>query len=110
MAERTSSPYAPKHSTRSNPVGPPALGDVLGAQSIYQTKISRRLRLHVVTNSHFDTACATQARQHGITLIDATQLRTMIDTAGTTLGDIAATNTERATSFADGMRKIQALL
>jgi len=99
-----------KHSTKSNPVTTPALGDVLGALNIYQTKISRRLRLQVVTNAHFDTACATQARQHGITLIDATQLRTMIDAAGTTLGDIAATNAGRATSFADGLKKIQALL
>jgi hypothetical protein len=99
-----------KHSTKSNPVTTPALGDVLGAQNIYQTKIPRRLRLHVVTNAHFDNACATQARQHGITLIDATKLRTMIDAAGTTLGDIAATNAERATSFADGLKKIQALL
>jgi superfamily II DNA or RNA helicase len=99
-----------KHSTKSNPVPPTAVHDILGAQNIYQTKIPRTLRLHVVTNAHFDTACATQARQHGITLIDATQLRTMISAAGTTLGDIAATNAGRATSFADGLRKIQALL
>jgi hypothetical protein len=34
----------------------------------------------------------------------------MIDAAGTTLGDIAATNAGRATSFADGIKKIQTLL
>ncbi len=99
-----------KHSTQSNPVTPGAVGDIIGAQNIYQTQISRPIRLHIVTNVHFDTASATQARQYGITLIDATQIRTMVDAAGTTLGDIAAINAERASSFADGLKKIQALL
>jgi HJR/Mrr/RecB family endonuclease len=99
-----------KHSSKSNAVTPLALGDIIGAQSIYQTKVPRRLRLHVVTNAHFDAACAMQAGQHGITLIDGTRLRTMIDAAGTTLGDIAAANAARAVSFADGLKKIQALL
>ena len=77
---------------QGNFVTPPALGDVLGAQTIYQTRAARRMRLHVVTNAHFDIACGVQARHQGITLVDTTQLRAMIDEAKTTLGDIAATN------------------
>jgi superfamily II DNA or RNA helicase len=99
-----------KHSTKSNAITGIAIQDVLGAQGNYQAKIPRPVRLHVVTNAYFDTACTIQARQHGITLVDATGLRAMISAAAPTLGDVAAFNSQRANSFADGVRKIQALL
>ncbi|MBL8213545.1 MAG: restriction endonuclease [Bryobacterales bacterium] len=98
-----------KHTSKFHTVSAEAVGDILGAQSIYQSRMQRRFRLKVVSNGFFDSGCTAKARQHGVTLIDGKALRQMIEDAKVSLGEIAAMNGERATSFADGVRRINAL-
>lgn len=99
-----------KHSGSGNSVERGAVADLLAASNIYRSSILRPIRLHLATNTQFDTACLGEASRHGVQLVTGARFNEAVIRAEITLGDVVSANSERASSFDDGLRKVKRML
>jgi hypothetical protein len=98
-----------KHSCSGTHIGREAIGDLIGASTVYNVTLRHSLSLRVVTNSKLTSEAENECRALGIEVMTKSQLARFLREHPITLTQVLQKSEERCSSFTEGIRRLQAL-
>jgi hypothetical protein len=96
-----------KHSRSAWLIGREAIGDLIGASTVYNVSLRNSLSLRVVTNSKLAIDAENECREQGIGMITRSELARDLREHPITLAQVLSKAEERCSSFSEGVRKLQ---